>query len=312
MEDMAWVIYLVYPCIVVVATILNSIALYVLYTRRPLRIMDTLLLHVFTSSFIYGVLRLIEILIKATQDIYTHYLVLESLIWFFGIVQLSMLTLIACQRFIAVYFPLRVRIWITKRRTNYVIYTTYVFLFLCSCILGILYWKGILGRRSSVGSYGILIIIDSVIMSILYISIFVKLALNKPDTQSNGQARKRKKLKSVLFSFTITLSNLVSYIPTVLHIFGLQYSQLYMFLLVWVDPIFNPVSYIILKRGRKIGETIRKWIRQLNEKCRHTKSTRDIKATFKRSMKNGKLDRDTNRDTIVIDISNETDEELFQ
>ena len=316
-------IVLLHSCITAVAAILNTAALYVIWTRRPLTNMDFLLMHTFVTSFIYSALRFTENLIymektshkrsgenrnyninpnnnintmgnsyfsqgeiwnnnntyknssgnsSTTTPSYNMYLrseYLECAIWLFGIAQLCILTLIASQRFIAVFRPFKVRTWLTKRRTTLSVWLVYALCVSLTTAIAILHGNRITDRVFAIQFYGAVIIGDMSLMFGAYAAVFLKLAVpgpqrlkgqrhdRAPQKNSKSEAsRKNKKLRSCIFSFAITLSNLVTYVPIVTQIFGYRFDEsfVYIYLLVWIDPIFNSISYILLKRGKRIRE----------------------------------------------------------
>lgn len=278
-----------YYFMISVAAILNLVALYILSTRRPLNTMDTLLLHNFLNSCLYATLSFTQFTDIASH-IAHHYI--QTSIWFFGITQLFVLMLIAGQRFVAVYFPLQIKIWLTKRRVVIAIITTYFFVFVCVFGMSLLHGAQVINRTTSLMFYACLIVVNSPVMLIAYTAIFIKLH------QIKKRSGRRKKLRPFIFSLMMTISNLISYVPIVLHIFRVIYPS-QVLLLIWVDPICNAVLYIALKRSKKIGETFSKYTESLRREKQESRSK--TFARFNVSLKTVKLWRNS-RNTLEINI----------
>jgi len=257
-----------YYFMISVAAILNLVALYILSTRRP---------------FLYATLSFTQFTDIASH-IAHHYI--QTSIWFFGITQLFVLMLIAGQRFVAVYFPLQIKIWLTKRRVLIAIITTYFFVFVCVFGMSLLHGAQVINRTTSLMFYACLIVVNSPVMLIAYTAIFIKL----------HQIKKRSGRRK--FSLMMTISNLISYVPIVLHIFRIIYPR-QVLLLIWVDPICNAVLYIALKRSKKIGETFSKYTESLRREKQESRSK--TFARFNVSLKTVKLWRNS-RNTLEINI----------
>ena len=370
---------LLHSCITAVAAILNSAALYVIWTRRPLTNMDFLLMHTFVASFIYGVLRFTENLIyigksknnqgggNKNYDIYpnnntmgnSHFPLeeiwgsnntyknrssnsansstpinasynmhlrneyLECAIWLFGIAQLSILTLIASQRFIAVFRPLKAKMWLTKKRTTLTVWLVYVFCVTLTTAIAILHANRLTGREFAIQFYGAVIIGDTSLMFAAYAAVFLKLALpgpqrlesqhrdrQAPQKNNNDKSvalRKNRKFRSCVFSFAITLSNLVSYVPIATQIFGYRFGEnfIYIYLLVWLDPIFNPISYILLKRGKLVREFSRSvWKQKQWWPTRKDPYAGNLHVSFKKNISKRNSKKDSSSDEIGITNEN--------
>ena len=277
---------------IAVATILNMAALIVLFTRRPMGVMDTLLLHIFVTGMAYGVLRFADIIILSPG---IHHLdnepLLEAALWLFGNIQMAVLGLIACQRFVAVYIPFKAKSWCTKNRTFKSIFGIYLFVVITTCLLMVIQWQ-----FSSVTIGDIIYIMAvfrvsvSAIMFSVYFVIFLKLFLLKrtrittTKTTKDSERGVKRRIKPYLFSLIITCSNLISFIPVLLHVFahGTISLPLHIMLLAWVDLIFNPVSYIVMKRGKRIREIFRSvfrrccwWRRKKSVACHFYKKKRN-------------------------------------
>ena len=111
--------------------------------------------------------------------------------------------------------------------------------------------------------------------------------------EGTSKNKKRVKIKPCLFSFFITLSNLVTYVPVAMDIFGSrQLRETYTYLLIWVDPIFNPITYILFKRGKRIRELSRSLMKQLGNMKRRSSYAVNFHVSFKKSTvrRNSKTD----------------------
>lgn len=247
---------------IAVATILNVGALFVLYVRRPLSVMDTLLLHNFTTSMTYGILRFVSIITSASSRL-RHVVnepFLEASTWLVGSIQLMMLVLIACQRFVAVYFPFKVKVWWTKSRTYKSILASYLIVLIGAGFVVVANLKMAfvtIGRTVYVMA-AVKVSLSAVLFGVYFV-IFLKLFLLKSPVSTSSRESPRRKIKSCVFSLAITCSNLIAFLPVVLHVFahGAISIPISVMVLAWMDLIFNPISYIILKMGKRISELAR-------------------------------------------------------
>lgn len=244
---------------IAVATILNVGAIFVLYKRRPMCVIDILLLHNFGTSMTYGVLRFVSIITSppsSQQRLGVNKPFLEALTWLFGSIQMLMLGLIAYQRFVAVYFPFKVKVWCTKSRTCKLILASYVIVLFTACLLVVTNLKiAFVTVDTTIYTIAVLKVSLSTILFGVYFLIFLKLFMLKSPASSSREGP-RKKIKSYLFSLAITCSNLIAFLPVVLHVFarGVIAVPMSVMVLAWIDLIFNPISYIALKMGKRISE----------------------------------------------------------
>jgi len=229
-------------CLLVLSTILNSAVLFIVYKRRPSKPLDILMLH----SSVCGFLFCITIIL---QREFPSNLLIYAVIWFFGLGRVFMLVLLAGQRFIAVYLPLKAKSLLTKRHTYIFIYIVYIFILGNTTTVSVMTALGIVKRNKSSRGFMISVVGTTLFTLSCYLAIFVRLYRLKREGY-------KKKLRPSLFSLLITASNLTSSIPLIMEIYKVTvYVPKH---LIWFDSACNPLLYIGLMRWKFVEQVFRK------------------------------------------------------
>ena len=237
--------YVIHTSLLVISTISNSAALFTAYKRRPLKPMDILMLH----SSVCGFLFFITIALKREIAVLYTNLIFYAINWFFGLDRVLMLVLLAGQRFLAVYLPLKAKLLLTKRRTYISMLIVYIFSLGKVCTVSAAAALGVIKRERSSRAFILVFAGNSLLMMLCYLAIFIRLYRLKREGR-------KKKMRPYLFCFFITVSNLVSTIPMIVWIYGIKTDYVPRYL-VWLDSIFNPLLYITKAQGSLIKRVIR-------------------------------------------------------
>lgn len=232
-------------CMCTVALVLNVCALLVLLKQRPWTSMEILLTHAFGSNvFHLTSFSLSMILFPVKKNAYMY---IAS--FFFLNLRLMALIHIGVQRFIVVYFPLQVKQWITKTRTQIQMVVSYG---VVSVIFVTFTLVGTLHTQKALKGMILMLMLECGVVVLMYACIFIKyiliLAARKRNSSNmNNRNKQYSSLKPMVISVSITLSFLVSNLPIILKSYGIfkGNNPVWFIPIIWTETIVNCLTYIV-------------------------------------------------------------------
>jgi Serpentine type 7TM GPCR chemoreceptor Srx. len=244
-------------CISVIALFLNMTVLILLYKkhkRQKWTPMEQVLVHSYIATSIFILLFQGELVLKFSKvDLDTDVVnVTHALKLFLIHVNVRFLLVISLQRFVAVFFPFRAKSLVTSKKTRYAI----IVVFTVSTLHYITYAVALITRTFSVQYILLKIrtimgIAEMLLCVLLYLLIFIRLKLIYTRNKIHQQGGEQKKLvRSSIFCCALMVSMVTSNAPLTLYYFGIDnISRETSVVLIWIDPVFSAIWYIIVMRN---------------------------------------------------------------
>ena len=212
-------------------------------TDFEMSLISLCLADIFTSLTLIG-LGSVEITFKLK----VYYFVMNILLNSFGITMFIHTILIAAQRLIAVVYPLRVKIILSKRRFYVLLALTW--------ILGCTYGIGIaFAVKTFIRVNCYVIFVSSIALMTLYAGISFKTYRKDKVSRHLTRREDRRRSRAVLLhSFLVTTAFIICFVPFAIHylfIENLKPIFILFDLLVSINPLLDAVVYFYIKHCRR-------------------------------------------------------------
>ena len=221
---------LIITILAIAAMLCCSLAILVILLKKSRTVLDEVLGHTFINHILFDAFFLPWFYL---DDLYKDWTVLIFICVMFAFNGLAFLTMTGVQQFIAVFFPLKLRMWVTTSKTRFTLGATYVANFLLQGSLYIIN-KWFQNTEANKVTYAnpliVLILVFSMIL--MYMAMFYKFFIracfkrNAPvieGSQTHGEFHDKK---TVCMLFVITLGSeltmVAHFLNTSQRLFGLN------------------------------------------------------------------------------------------
>jgi len=242
------------------AIILNILAIVTIYRKTKQTTMDITFSHMFINNTLFAMF-FTPFMVYGQRDVIWANEFIGGLLLAFTSNMAAhnafcFLTLTVMQKFIAVYRPLKVRIWVTMRATRLAIVGIYLVQLVLHSILTALSVTHAIRYTLTVWIFTNVVLLQMVlmcVMHILMISKFVKRCCFPNDEDNNFQKQGEFHDKKVsILLILVTLSSITSNTPMLLKQSGvIQVDFLLLLILMWIDWTISPLIYIIMNMRKR-------------------------------------------------------------
>ena len=263
MVDLTWKLML---SLLLVTLVFHILVLIMLYKPKRKTCADLLLFSAYVSNILYMIVVCLDIvyLYKLNQNEVAYPML------FFINYKTTVLTALTVQKYVAVFHPLRLRIWVTKSKTKKFLIITFIGLLVIYVGLRMCVWQKLFTIRQSFIALAFGMSAMFITISILNFLIFAKFAKNVITKRHQRENRVSRNTRTTVLAFFITALSLVSYIPITLRELGLsEIGMLQALILLWLDQILSSVLYIFMNFNYK-------WFYKQMKRCQ-TKLKRNVK-----------------------------------
>jgi len=242
-------------CVSVVALFLNVVVLVLLYKKHKVQRwtpMDQVLVHSYVITSIFVLILQVRLISKLSR--------FESgpnadnavtiLGFFLGHINERFQLVISLQRFIAVFFPLRVKSLVTRKKTRYLIIVIYTATVLYYTAYAVTLLKGMMLVQDLILIIGNSMVAAEVLFCVLlYSLIFIQLKLTSRNNILYQGGEQKKLVRSSVFCCVLMITMVTSISPLILHNFGANINWETMIVMIWVDPVFSGIWYVSVMRN---------------------------------------------------------------
>lgn len=242
MNDKPWVWYYL------LVILLSLLALVCVYKKKQRKSFEVLMIHLFIQNFTFLTAALIALV---NHEKYTIYVISFQIFQLCYFLECTTVLLITLQRLVMVYFPINATIWITKKRTNYIIIFKYLLISIVASIPTYIKFysktaNANLKKNLTTFLHVLPYLMATVTMfsNILIIHKIRKSASKSSQLGAAEERRRKNNKRAAILLLMISTSFIISYIiPLPGSHERSSDSRIHA---LWVDSFVNSISYFVI------------------------------------------------------------------